>query len=76
MSLLFPHPGGIKALPSFLVTTLPTESCNKYGESTAATGHIRTNNRIIEVVFKEDLSFYHGAGRIKLNNWLQLVCYH
>lgn len=47
------------------MAAVPTEGCNKCRESTAAMGHIRTNNRIIEVVFKEVLSFYHGASRIK-----------
>lgn len=45
MSQLSPIQGRAKAAVS-------TEVCNKCEESTAAMGHIRTNNRKIEVVFK------------------------
>lgn len=60
----FPHSGEGEAV-------VLTEGCNKCRESTAAMGDIRTSNRIIKVVFKEILRFYHETGGIKLkDNWL------
>lgn len=47
---------------------LPAEACDKCGGSTAVMGHIGTSNRIIKVVFKEALRFYHGTGSIKLKD--------